>query len=86
MALCKYCGKDMLKVNGCTVSEMELKDGSYKRIRYGDESSEFKLQKEGRCHDCGAKQGYYHHVRCDAEQCPRCKGQLLSCSCLEDNE
>lgn len=83
MAQCKYCKKDMLRSNGCSISEVDLKDGTYKRIKYGEESEKFKLQREGRCSDCGAKKGYYHHFRCDVEQCPRCKRQLLSCDCLE---
>jgi len=33
------------------------------------------------CHDCAAVKGQYHCFGCDVEQCPRCKGQLLSCDC-----
>ena len=34
-----------------------------------------------RCHECGARPGHYHHVGCDAERCPVCGGQLISCDC-----
>ena len=34
-----------------------------------------------RCGDCGVKQGGWHHLGCDIEECPRCGWQLLSCSC-----
>lgn len=34
-----------------------------------------------RCHDCNAREGEYHHPRCDWEECPRCNGQLLGCHC-----
>ncbi len=81
MAKCEYCKKAMEKVNGCAVGEIVLKGETYKRIKYGEEEGNADL--EGRCHDCGAKKGYYHHFRCDVEQCPRCKRQLLSCDCLE---
>lgn len=84
MAKCKYCKRDMLKSYGCSIAQIELKDGTYERIKYGDESKEFNLQSKGRCSDCGAKKGYYHHLKCDVEQCPSCKGQLLSCNCSED--
>lgn len=83
MAKCKYCKKDMLRANGCTISDINLIDGTYKRIKYGDEDKNLDLGSEKRCSDCGAKKGYYHHLDCDVEQCPRCKGQLISCGCLE---
>jgi hypothetical protein len=70
----------MEKVNGCVIGEIVLKGETYKRIKYGEEEDNTDIQ--SRCHDCGAKRGHYHHFRCDVEQCPRCKGQLLSCDCL----
>ena len=30
---------------------------------------------------CRARPGHYHHVGCDAERCPVCGGQLISCDC-----
>jgi hypothetical protein len=39
---------------------------------------------EGDCHDCGTPDGGYHHrVGCDMERCPRCRGQLLTCGCMD---
>ncbi|MDQ3825088.1 MAG: hypothetical protein M3319_04935 [Actinomycetota bacterium] len=56
----------------------------FKRIKYGDED----LGDDGpndrqltNCHDCAALPGQFHVEGCDMEQCPRCKGQLLSCNC-----
>jgi hypothetical protein len=38
---------------------------------------------KGRCHDCGAKVGHYHHPGCDLERCPVCGQQALFCDHLE---
>lgn len=34
------------------------------------------------CIDCEAEDGQIHELGCDAEDCPRCGGQLISCGCL----
>lgn len=33
------------------------------------------------CHDCRTPQGGLHHPGCDAERCPRCLHQAISCGC-----
>jgi len=38
------------------------------------------------CHDCGADAGEYHHPGCDSEECPRCQGQYLTCSCVTEEK
>jgi len=40
-----------------------------------------KMTTENPCHDCAAVKGQYHCFGCDAEECPRCKGQFLGCPC-----
>jgi hypothetical protein len=38
------------------------------------------------CHDCAAPQGALHHPGCDAEACPRCLHQAISCGCQWEQE
>ena len=33
------------------------------------------------CGDCRIPKGKLHTYGCDIERCPKCKGQLISCSC-----
>lgn len=74
MAKCNWCHKDMLKVDGCSKNrEVEFPGGSkLPSIPYIG----------GKCHDCNAGDGKYHHPGCDMERCPKCGGQLISCGCL----
>ena len=34
-----------------------------------------------KCHDCGASEGEIHSFGCDMEDCPFCRGQLITCGC-----
>jgi len=33
------------------------------------------------CVQCGAPSGFFHLLGCESEQCPKCGGQALGCSC-----
>ncbi|MDQ3322838.1 MAG: hypothetical protein M3525_10495 [Acidobacteriota bacterium] len=43
-------------------------------------------QDERRCHDCNIAPEGFHHPGCDMERCPNCRGQLISCGCLDDEQ
>ena len=81
-AICPVCGRDMVRSRGCGVTRVHIAGKIYDRIRVGapgdfDEGS----PADTRCHDCYALFGYVHHWGCDAERCPACGRQLLSCDC-----
>lgn len=80
MAICKGCGREMLTTNGCGVSSLIVDGKRHKRIKFGSVNDLFPDQR-GRCGDCGARRGHFHHVGCDCERCPACGHQLLSCDC-----
>jgi hypothetical protein len=60
------------------VTEYDFDDGEYARVRYGDEERPWP---PGACHDCAVLRGQYHVPGCDAEECPRCRGQAIGCDC-----
>ena len=82
MAKCLCCSREMLLADGCGVSEIHIDGKVYQRIKVGAYNDlEPDMDEEERCHDCGAKTGFYHHWNCDAERCPVCGNQLISCDC-----
>jgi len=50
------------------------------RVRYGDEKEDWGAD-ERPCHDCRVIKGQFHVSSCDAEECPVCHGQSLTCEC-----
>lgn len=88
MAICTECDQEMNNNVGCKVDVVEFPDGKIMpSIKYGGDESEGDIMSLHReCHDCGAPLWSYHHPGCDMERCPRCKGQLISCGCQDEEE
>lgn len=81
-AVCSDCGKEMSPGTGCGCSHIMLGGKDYERIKAGDDLDfDPNMEVGDVCHDCNAGLGQYHHSGCDAERCPVCSGQLISCDC-----
>ena len=82
MAKCKICHREMLDGTGCAMSKIHIDEKVYERIPVGGKGDWGESEgADYTCHDCAAKQGAYHHWGCDAERCPACGRQLISCDC-----
>lgn len=83
MAVCKFCEREMLTADGCICVPVKSKGKEYEPIKVGGPGDWYESRPDGRCGDCNAKYGEYHHAGCDIERCPVCGGQLISCGCLD---
>ena len=86
MAICRICGKDMLRAKGCVGGNVRINGVLYPRIGFGEtgDLSEGLVgpgDRKARCGDCGCRIGQLHHFGCDMEACPKCGGQMVSCRC-----
>lgn len=82
MTTCTYCNQDMTQAPSCIPVPVERSGTEIPPIRYGQETrGEWGAASGARCHDCGAEPNGYHHPGCDAEECPTCHGQIISCRC-----
>lgn len=83
MAVCALCERDMLKTDSCVETPIKIDSREFAPIPFGDTRDLIPNDAKGggRCHDCNVADGGFHHVHCDAEACPNCGGQYLSCDC-----
>ncbi|MCO5170209.1 MAG: hypothetical protein M9894_28065 [Planctomycetes bacterium] len=52
------------------------------RIPYGQETFREPVEaSRGPCRHCGTIAGKLHDPGCDYEECPVCRGQVMSCDC-----
>lgn len=65
------------------MTTLSLEGRTVSRVRYGDEQDDWGADKQA-CHDCGVIKGEFHVLDCDAEECPVCGAQLISCECTRD--
>lgn len=83
MAVCEYCGQEMLKYTSC-VPKIIIDGVTYERIKYGHEDGG-KGTFGSICPDCSCILGDYHHFNCDIEISP-VDGRQLLMQILEDRE
>ena len=77
MTVCDFCNQEMKKGNGCKI---EIYDD------FGDGKEYDRIPAEHKCHDCNVGSGELHHPGCDDEKCPKCRGQAISCDCIDVEE
>jgi hypothetical protein len=83
MASCSLCTNEMLDSVSCIPTPVISGDGIFQPIPFGQER--IRSWRAARCGDCGVPPGALHHRGCDLEECPACRGQLLSCGCMDDD-
>ena len=84
MAKCDACGLDMTASDGCTATTVDYPDDTkLPVVKWGSEQHWHKPKPGECCHDCLVLPDHAHHPGCDVEECPKCRGQLISCGCLD---
>jgi hypothetical protein len=85
VAVCRLCGVEMTTGRSCTVEALHVGGRRVVLARFGRE----RRGRRGvgaRCGDCGVARGGYHHLGCDLQPCPVCRGAIFSCGCRFDED
>lgn len=83
MAVCQWCEQEMTVGVSCTVEALHR---AGERIEMRPWGSERGWSARARCGDCGTPPGGFHHLGCDIQECPVCRGQMMSCGCRFDED
>jgi hypothetical protein len=78
MIPCKFCKKNY---RSYILTIVELVGECYKRDKGSLHDDDREVCTEWDCAGCGVRYDNAHHIGCDGERCPRCKGQLIGCDC-----
>jgi hypothetical protein len=84
MAICYFCDREMTTADSCTANALHHGGRQIALWPWGKGPGD--RLGGPRCGDCGVKRGGYHHPGCDLQRCPICRGQLLSCDCLYEDD
>ena len=79
MMKCSYCDQEMTDGVACTQRQYDDFPDGIARDRIPNAHGV-------KCHDCLAPDGGLHHPGCDAERCPQCRGQAISCGCTDEDD
>ena len=65
------------------VTTLVINGKSYERIRFDADETDDKEKYRGQwlCGHCEVSDFSYHLLGCEAERCPRCRRQIISCGC-----
>ena len=83
MATCHWCDREMTTADSCTVEVLHREGEPVPMIRWPQRTGRSTGR---RCGDCGVKPGGFHHLGCDMQRCPICRGQMFSCGCRFDED
>ena len=82
MITCSACNQPMTGT-ACTSTHVIVARKKMLRLPYTPLPLFGKLNSPT-CGVCEAPQGGLHHVGCEIETCPNCKGKLLFCGCQRE--
>ena len=83
MAVCSWCDREMTTAATCAITVLLLEGESIELVPWGRER---RWSAKGRCGDCGVLRGGLHHLGCDVQRCPLCRGQMITCGCRFDED